>query len=392
MKVRSPEMAAGDPYSERLTAIEFFAGIGLMRLGLDRAGIKTVWANDIDPAKREMYAANFGSDGFVLADIRDVQADTVPPADIATASFPCIDLSVAGNRQGLGQRSAPKTAYWQSSMFWEFIRLLREMGSQAPGVVMCENVLGFANSNGGRDLETALRALNALGYSCDVLLVDARHFVPQSRPRVFIVGAKPPWPPTRPLPLTAVRPLWALDLVDRYPDLILHNHPLPELPAGPPSLSGYIEQLPVDDERWWGEERLRRFLESLSPIQSARLDQLRARAGKSWRTAYRRTRKGRPVWEIRRDGIAGCLRTARGGSSKQALVEVDRGEVRVRWMTGREYANLMGAPSTYRLPDRRVQALHGFGDAVCVPVISWLCKSYIVPLAERSYAGLREAA
>lgn len=373
----------------RLTAIEFFAGIGLMRMGLDRAGIETVWANDIDPAKREMYAANFAAAEFVLGDIRDIRADGIPAAELATASFPCVDLSLAGNRQGLGERSAPRNADWESSMFWEFTRLLREMGDRRPGVVLCENVLGFANSNGGRDLARAIRTLNRLGYSCDVLVVDARHFVPQSRPRVFIVGA------SEPAALEGgsgdARPEWTLELGNEHRNLALHSFPLPPLPRGPASLNGYVERVDPDDPRWWPSDRLDLFLDSLSPIQAARLEMLRSGKGRRWRTAYRRTRRGHAVWEVRADAIAGCLRTARGGSSKQALVEIDGGNVRVRWMTGREYANLMGAPG-FRLPDHAGQALHGFGDAVCVPAVTWLAESYLLPLARRNAAPMSEVA
>src|SRR5690606_4321850 len=137
-------------------------------------------------------------------------------------------------------------------------------------------------------------------------------------------------------------------------------------------LSSIVESVPPEDERWWDERRTAAFLASLSAIQAERLDALRKAKGISYRTAYRRTRNGVPMWEIRSDDIAGCLRTASGGSSKQALVKAGRGEVRVRWMTPREYARLMGADD-YRLDGvRRNQALFGFGDAVCVPAVAWL--------------------
>lgn len=176
------------------------------------------------------------------------------------------------------------------------------------------------------------------------------------------------------------RPEWVRRFARETPDARLHARPLPPLPTGPTDLSGVVEKLPPNASEWWEDERRDRFVASLSPIQTARLDALKAREGHSWRTAYRRTRHGVAVWEIRADGIAGCLRTARGGSSKQALVEAGHGEVRVRWMTPREYARLMGAPS-FRLEARRNQALFGFGDAVCVPVITWLCEHYVAPVA-----------
>lgn len=357
-------------------AAEFFAGIGLMRAGLEQAGIETMWANDIEPAKRELYAANFGNREFVLADVRDVRGRDIPDVELATASFPCTDLSLAGNRRGLGDIAAPSGSDGGSSMFWEFARVLEEMGNRRPRVVLLENVLGFGSSNDGRDLRSAVLALNRLGYSCDVRVIDARHFVPQSRPRMFVVGI--PDPPQHETSHAAPdAPRWLARLFETTPDARLHQRRLPALPRGPKDLRGAIDALPADAADWWSADRVARFVESLSSINQDRLSRLRLQDDVVWRTAYRRTRAGRAVWEIRADGIAGCLRTARGGSSKQALVECARGELRVRWMTPREYARLMGA-AAFVLPQRRNQALFGFGDAVCVPVVRWLCENYIL--------------
>lgn len=366
-----------------LRAAEFFAGIGLMRWALAGSRIETVWANDIDDAKAEAYIANFGARELVVGDIRDIGADSVPTADLATASFPCTDLSLAGNRKGLGAEAAPKGTTWESSMFWEFSRLLREMGPRRPRIVLCENVLGFASSRDGADLRRAISELNALGYSCDVLAINASHFVPQSRPRMFIVGTTIPIRGIPQVGASDARPPWVIRFIDRNADLAMHAVELPPLPAGPLSLAAYVEELPDDDPEWWDVERTAQFEDSLSPIQRERLNSLRSTRHKTWHTAYRRTRRGRAVWEIRADAIAGCLRTARGGSSRQAVVEAGYGGFRVRWMTPREYARLMGA-ADYRLPTRRNQALFGFGDAVCVPVIRWLCAHYVLPLAGAS--------
>lgn len=375
-----------------LRAAEFFAGIGLMRLGLEAANIETVWANDIELDKRDMYVANFGEKEFVHDDIRGIEGVSLPEIDIATASFPCTDLSLAGNRRGLGGAGAPRHAEGESSMFWEFARVLDEMDNRPP-VVLLENVLGFASSHGGRDLRGAVTELNRLGYSCDLMAIDARHFVPQSRPRLFIVGLTNPDPNDQ---LTELpdRPQWLRRLVRDMPDARIHVRALPSLPGGPADLSETVERLPSDAEDWWDRKRVTDFVGSLSPIQSARFQALKQGDDLTWRTAYRRTRNGVAVWEIRADGIAGCLRTARGGSSKQALVEAGNGEARVRWMTPPEYARLMGAPG-FRLGARRNQALFGFGDAVCVPVIAWLSKHYIAPAAikaKKAHSALLSAA
>lgn len=346
-----------------------------MRAGLEQAGIETVWANDIEPAKREVYVANFGNGEFLLADVRNVHGDDIPDVELATASFPCTDLSLAGSRRGLGDAAAPPGSEGGSSMFWEFARILDEMGSRRPAVVLLENVLGFGSSRDGQDLRSAVLELNRLGYSCDVRAIDARHFVPQSRPRIFVVGITAP-PQSETSIETTHAPRWLKRLVETAPGARLHHRLLPELPRGPQDLRGVIDTLPPDAAEWWSAERVCRFVESLSSINHARLSALRSHEELVWRTAYRRTRAGRAVWEIRADAIAGCLRTARGGSSKQALVECAQGALRIRWITPRECARLMGATS-FVLPQRRNQALFGFGDAVCVPLVRWLCESYV---------------
>lgn len=364
-------MSTDSPRMGRPRAAEFFAGIGLVRRALEDVGFSVVFANDIEAAKRDMYAANFDASHFVCGDVRDVRGDDVPDIDLATASFPCTDLSLAGNRAGL--------AGTQSSMFWEFARILGEMRHRRPGVVLLENVPSFATSHGGADLRAALTKLNCLGYSCDLFVLDARRFVPQSRPRLFVVAAMEPsddqdWN-------GELRPPWIADFARRHPELRLHARRLHVPPMALRSLADIVERVRHDDPRWWEAARLTRFTGSLSPIQAQRLVGLRSSRKLVWATAYRRTRQGRAVWEIRNDSISGCLRTARGGSSRQALVQAGRGGLRVRWMTPREYARLQGAPD-YRLDETITvnQALFGFGDAVCVPAVAWIAKNYVRPL------------
>ena len=85
--------------------------------------------------------------------------------------------------------------------------------------------------------------------------------------------------------------------------------------------------------------------------------------------------------EVRVDGIAGCLRTARGGSSRQFVLQMGEGMVRARHMTAAEYARLQGAGDfRIRVPD--TQAIFGFGDAVCVPAVQWVDRQVLTPLYE----------
>ncbi|MCE0485438.1 DNA cytosine methyltransferase [Ornithinimicrobium sediminis] len=359
--------------SARPRAAEFFAGIGLVRLGMEAAGIDVVFANDIEPDKYQMYVQHFGPEAaehFILGDIGQVFGADMPELDIAWASFPCTDLSLAGNRKGLVGGA--------SSTFWDFTRILHEMGDGRPPVVALENVVGFATSHGGADLIAAIRELNSLGYSVDVLTLDARRFVAQSRPRLFLVGALEP-PEDMLDPSNELRPDW-LQTPYGDPTLRMHRAELPSPPT--PKTAGFGEVVQTRGVEWWDPERTTRFLDSLSPYQADRLEALRQGRVPSWRTAYRRTRNGVAVWEIRPDDIAGCLRTARGGSSKQAVVKAGRGAVQVRWMTPLEYARLMGA-GEYDLAGLRAnQVYFGFGDAVCVPAVQWLAEHYLLPLVK----------
>lgn len=103
---------------------EFFAGIGLVRSGMEAAGFEVVWANDISPMKHAVYAANFDDEDYRLCDVRDISGGDLPDVDVATASFPCIDLSLAGRRRGLAGE--------QSGLYFEFVRVLSEMGERRP--------------------------------------------------------------------------------------------------------------------------------------------------------------------------------------------------------------------------------------------------------------------
>ncbi len=339
---------------------------------MERAGIDVVWANDIEPVKHAVYASNFDSAHYVLGDIRDVQGCSVPKVDIATASFPCVDLSLAGNRKGLDGE--------QSGLFFEFSRVLREMGERIPPVVMVENVSSYVSSRGGEDLRVSIAELNKLGYVCDVLTVDASWFVPQSRPRLFIIGTIERLGSAALGMAGPLRSESVAAFAKANQDLMLQEMPVPVPLQGAGRLSDVVEHLGPDEGEWWDGDRLGKFMGSLSPLHQSRLDSLRQDGITQWRTAYRRTRNGVPVWEIRSDDISGCLRTARGGSSRQAVVEVSPGGVRARWMTPREYARLQGVPDEFDYSAvTDAQALFGFGDAVCVPVIEWLAEHALVP-------------
>ncbi len=119
------------------TCLDFFAGSGLVRLGLE-PHFRSIWANDIDRRKADVYRTNFGGDTFHLGSIEDLRGADVPAADLAWASFPCQDLSLAGALNGM-------KAGTRSGLFWESLRVLderRAAGRRVP-LLVAENVVGF---------------------------------------------------------------------------------------------------------------------------------------------------------------------------------------------------------------------------------------------------------
>ena len=357
---------------------EFFAGMGLVRMALEETGCNVVFANDISETKQRIYEANFGAGEFVRADIRDLRGNQIPQVEIATASFPCTDLSLAGNRAGLNGG--------ESSMLREFLRIIVEMGDCRPRSVLLENVVGLATSGGGRDLAEAIASLNELGYICDLVMVDAKWFLPQSRPRVFVMATDTPLAGAADWRPTALRPQWIKKFVGKHPNVRMQAAALPDPPFHESHLVYFVDHYSSADPIWWHGARFEDFLASLSPIQANRLQAMRSADYRTFATAYRRTRYGKAVWEIRADDIAGCLRTGRGGSSRQALVEAGQGEVRARWMTSREYARLQGAPDVCLGNVTEAQARFALGDAVCVPAVTWLLKHYLQLLRRQGIA------
>jgi DNA (cytosine-5)-methyltransferase 1 len=376
---QKPEAA----YNElaRRTAVEMFAGIGLVREALQTENWQVVFANDNDPDKLDIYSQNFSQSHFDERSIADISAIEIPSAALVTASFPCNDLSLAGARKGLNGR--------HSSTFWELIRLLKGLGKRKPPLVLLENVFGFLTSHDGRDFETALLALKELGYSCDAFVIDAAHFVPQSRVRLFVVASlqQPRPESTDHLVVTSLRPKQLITFVREHKNISWNIRPLSELPKLDIKLRDVLQDLADDDPQWWNAERAEYFLQQLSKRHRIIADAMIAGDEYTYGTAFRRIRHGRSMAELRVDGIAGCLRTPRGGSGRQILFKAGCGRYWVRLLTGRECARLQGAEDTFRIDCPLNQALFGFGDAVCVPAIRWIAVNYLTPIAVELMRG-----
>lgn len=369
------------------TVAEFFAGIGLMRIGLEEAGWRVVWANDIDEDKMRMYQGHFGQESahFHLGDVHELRGYDIPTVALATASFPCNDLSLAGARRGLAGQN--------SGAFWGFVDALNGMGGRRPPIVMLENVAGFLTSHDGNDFRDACLALNDLGYAVDALLIDAALFVPQSRQRLFVIGKQEKSKGDRVAETptfyeSQCRPSALADFILWNPDIHWSMRTLPPIVKGNSCLSDILEDLPPNSVHWWSSQRAEYLLNQMSEKHRAVAEKMISGRQTACGTVFRRVRHGRSMAELRTDGIAGCLRTPRGGSGRQILFVAGRGRYAVRLLTPRECARLMGADD-FKITVPLNQALFGFGDAVCVPVIQWIAENYLTPLWKELHAEER---
>jgi DNA (cytosine-5)-methyltransferase 1 len=314
-------------------------------------------------------------------------ADLPGTPDLVWASFPCQDLSLAGNQAGLkGERSGTFHA------FWRLVRALNAEGRK-PGIIVLENVVGTLSSHGGSDFRTIIDAVAKESYQVGALVIDAVKFVPQSRPRLFIIAATQGNDVAATLAAQCISPLWhppsLITAYDKLPSGLKQNWVFWHLPTPPPrrkKLSDVIEDEPTGVE-WHSPETTKKLLSMMSPLNLKKVKAAQACKVRIVGTLYRRTRplNGEPDLktqraEVRFDDISGCLRTPAGGSSRQIILVVEGSRIRSRLLSPREAARLMGVDDSYPLPPNYNDAYHVFGDGLVVPVISWIENHLIRPL------------
>lgn len=363
------------------TAADFFAGIGLVSLALERQGWETSYAVDYSKDKQKIYRSHFGTKPYRLANVQEVRGADIPPVKLIHASFPCTDVSVAGSRGGI--------KVGESLAFWEFARILKEMleSKKLPPLLMLENVEGLLTSGAGKDLAEILQFLNSLGYAVDLLLIDAAYFVPQSRVRLFVIGSlgsQPLNPLAQEFALnysSDARPKKVADFIRANSQVSWSIRHLPMLPERVLQLEDIIDH----SAQWWSRDRADYLFSQMFERHQQIIRRMMEADRWSYGTVFRRMRQRdgikQSTAELRTDGLAGCLRTPKGGSARQILVRAGNGQFDARLINEMESARLMGAED-YILPPKLSlnEALFGFGDAVCVPVIEWIAENYLNPL------------
>lgn len=377
---------------------EFFSGGGMARAGLG-AGWQCLLANDFDSKKAASYAVNWGDEHLSVCDVAALRPSDLPGlADLAWASFPCQDLSLAGLGAGLkGERSGS---------FWPFWGLIKSLAAEnrAPRLVVLENVCGALSSHDGKDFAAICAALAEAGYSFGAVIANAVHFVPQSRPRLFILGARTSLPIPRALAGDCAQREWHPPaLIDAYCKL---SHRLQSawiwwrLPKPPLRTSIFADLVESEPHgvAWHTAAETSRLLGMMNRNNLAKVAAAQKSGARLVGAIYKRTRSDGPNGEkvqraeIRFDDVAGCLRTPGGGSSRQTIMVIEGERVRSRLLSPREAARLMGLPDTYVLPRNYNDAYHLAGDGVAVPVVRFLAEHVLEPLLATSSAMAKKAA
>lgn len=382
---------------------EFFAGGGMARAGLGPEW-KCKFANDFSAMKAKTYLANWGANHFWEGDVSQVAASSLPEqVDLVWASFPCQDLSLAGQYRGLGEACADHPT--RSGTFWPFWSLMEQLRSEGrgPRLIVLENVPGTITSRNGRDFEAICNALAMAGYRFGALIVDARHFVPQSRPRLFFVAI-------------AQGVEFPIGLIGSGPSQLWHTEALctaqrrlssqvckrwlwlglPKPPARNAALADIIEDDPTGCS-WHSSSETERLLAMMAPLHLEKIEMAKRFGKRSVGAVYKRTRLDKrgvkcQRAEVRLDDLAGCLRTPGGGSSRQTILVIEGKSIRSRLLSPREAARLMGLEDDYRLPARYNDAYRVAGDGVCVPVVRYLACHVLEPILSANTALLRPMA
>lgn len=375
---------------------EFFAGGGMARMGLGEVW-NCAFANDFSEKKAEAYRANFpdARETLRVDDVANIRVPELPGApDLVWGSFPCQDLSLAGTGAGLNGG--------RSGVFWPFLKLVKGLreDERAPKIVVLENVEGILTSHDGDDFRTVIKALSDSGYRVGALTVDAVHFVPQSRPRVFFIALSknfhPPASLIKAAPERAGKFRWhseALRSVQcSLPNSLKRDWLWWEMASPAPRATSIQDLLEPQEEVLWAPlESTRKLLAMMSDVNLLKVQKAQRFGSAVAGTVYKRTRNGVQRAEVRFDGISGCLRTPSGGSSRQTILLVEGERVRSRLLTPREAARLMGIPESYTLPSNYNDAYHVAGDGLAVPAVSWIEQELLRPLMSLARMDKRAA-
>jgi DNA (cytosine-5)-methyltransferase 1 len=348
-----PHLSAG------FTFIDLFAGIGGLRTAFDRAGGRCVFTSEWDKYAQLTYSANYRENRPIAGDITKVDAADIPKHDVLIAGFPCQPFSIAGvSKKNALKRKHGFADEAQGTLFFDVARILAH---HRPPAFLLENVKNLQSHDKGRTFEVIRRTLaEELGYSLHVRVINAKHFLPQHRERVVMVGFREDtgfsWDELRLPPLGHAKM-----------KSILHSEDGTETPEGHYTLG---DKAAVSD-KYTLTDHLWKYLRDYADKHKA--------AGNGFGF-----------------GLVGPEDTCRTLSARYykdgSEILISRGKRRnPRRLTPRECARLMGFPDSFRIPVSDTQAYKQFGNSVAVPVfaeVARIMRPHILALSASEDAPL----
>ncbi len=301
--------------------IDLFAGIGGIRMGFEKAGFKTTFANDFDAPCKQTYDLNFKTSKLVVEDIRKVGIDDLPDFDFILGGFPCQAFSIAGYRKGFDD---PKN---RGNLFFDIAKIIK---AKNPEGFMLENVKNLKSHDGGNTFKVIEETLHDLGYHVKAKVLNTMEYgnVPQNRERIYIVGFKnkdycDKFEFPQPVKLTK-----------KITDLLEKNVPEKYYYNGKPLF-----------------EKLKKDVKEEGKVYQ-------------WRRQYVRENKS---------GVCPTLTANMGmGGHNVPIIKDKKG---IRKLTPRECARIQGFPDDFKLPNLADSALYKqFGNSVSVPVVEAVAK------------------
>ena len=336
---------------EEFSFVDMFAGIGGMRLGFEAAGGVCVFTCEWNKYSQQTYRANFGDDD-IGGDIRSIPEYAIPSHDVLLAGFPCQPFSIAGvSKKNALNEPHGFACEAQGTLFFDLARLIAH---HRPRAFLLENVKNLLNHDRGRTFATIMSILEGeLEYNIQACIIDARHWVPQHRERIFIAGFRD------------------------YCDFDLSSMPLPA--TEPPLLGSIIHP---EDGTELEEPHYTR-----GPL--AKVDQRYTLSEHLWEYLRKYAEKHRAKGNGFGYGLAHKESVARTLSARYykdgAEILMEQESQLPRRLTPRECARLMGfdrpGQATFRIPVSDTQAYKQFGNAVAVPVVEAIAnhmKPYIL--------------
>lgn len=315
-----------DPEKPKFTFIDLFAGIGGIRLAYQNLGGKCVFSSEWNKFAKKTYEANFGEVPF--GDITQISEGNIPNHDILLAGFPCQPFSIAGvsKKNALG-RSHGFLDETQGTLFFDIARILKHKN---PKAFMLENVKNLVSHDKGKTFKVIKNTLKELGYSVHYKVLDGKHFVPQHRERIIIVGFR-------------------IDIFNEK-----ENFRFPELPEPNTKIKDILES--EVESKYTLSDKLWNYLQDYAAKHKAK--------GNGF---------GFGITDL--NGISRTISARYYKDGSEILIPQDG--LNPRRLTPRECARLQGFPDSFVIPVSDNQGYRQFGNSVTVPLIQAVGKELV---------------